>query len=85
MLDNSDAQNLKIHSSVSLSQGNLRPKDIRLTDLYNIDSGGKTLVMAAAAGNRCDNLNILFKYKDCPINAQNVTVSQHHRNKISRM
>ncbi|XP_071823232.1 uncharacterized protein [Apostichopus japonicus] len=53
--------------------GNLSPKYLRQTDLFNIDSGGKTLLMAAAAGNRCDNLNVILRYKDCPINAQHST------------
>ncbi|XP_071943055.1 uncharacterized protein [Antedon mediterranea] len=52
--------------------GNLCAQHIQRSDLFNIDEDGNTLIMAAALANRSDNLTILLKMRDCPIDAQHV-------------
>ena len=41
-----------------------------MTDLYTVDSQGRTLIMTAAVNNCCENLEILLEREGCPINAQ---------------
>ncbi|XP_063958150.1 uncharacterized protein LOC129262178 isoform X2 [Lytechinus pictus] len=73
-------RSLRHQRCIMLSQyvrkGNLSPNDARVkfTDHFNIDNDGLTLIMAAAKANRCDNLSILLKEKNCPVDAQ------HHLN-----
>ncbi|XP_030829986.1 serine/threonine-protein phosphatase 6 regulatory ankyrin repeat subunit B isoform X3 [Strongylocentrotus purpuratus] len=69
-------RNLRHQRCILLSQyvrkGNLSPNDARVkfSDHFNVDNDGLTLIMAAAKANRCDNLSILLKEKNCPVNAQ---------------
>ncbi|XP_072180805.1 uncharacterized protein [Diadema setosum] len=57
---------------------NLVPNDnrVRLSDQFNVDNEGYTLIMAAAKANRCDNLRILLKNDKSPVNAQHLTTGR---------
>ncbi|XP_033114521.1 ankyrin-2-like isoform X2 [Anneissia japonica] len=57
-------------------KGNLQAQQLRHSDLFNINEDGNTLIMSAAIANRSDNLTILLKMKDSPIDAQHMKTGQ---------
>ncbi|CAH1788028.1 unnamed protein product [Owenia fusiformis] len=62
---------LRIESlSQQVQQGELTSTSLRVTDLFNVDREGNTLIMAAATHNQCDNLELLIQREASPIDAQ---------------
>ncbi|XP_064646127.1 uncharacterized protein LOC135499321 [Lineus longissimus] len=61
----------RIQSLSGIAQtGSLTSSQIRVTDLYQANGNGDTLIMTAAKHNRADNLLVLIEREGCHVDAQ---------------